>query len=466
MRRMIVCLLLCGLAPRALALDLVEAVRAAVEHDPAYAADVAAAEAGAEYARQGRAALGPRISLSGQYARVDTRITADLPAAARSLLAPTARGDVYGYAISLSQPLYRPDAMADARQLRAQSEIASLALRAASQDLVLRVAQAYFQVLAARDALDYTQTQRQAVAEQRAAAEARFDAGRARATDVAEAQARFDALEAQRIAAENDLASARHRLARYTGLEGVDPDALPAGDLGGNVASLGVWQERARSGAIEPLVRAAEYRSAAAEERRTRLASRPTIDLVARVEDTRQSGELSPLAYPERSRVVSAGMQFSVPVFASGALASRHRAACAREREAAARLDASQRDAELAVRDAHSHVTSGRQRVAALEQALTSARLSLEAGELGLGVGTRTNLDVLALREQAFDAERSLSAARYDLALSILQLHALAGALDDAALQAVVPVAALEHTPIEVVVLPAGERLSLAQSPR
>lgn len=217
MRRLIsLALLLCA-AP-ASALDLVAAHRAAIEHDADFAAEVSAADAGREYAVQSRAALSPRINVTGQAGKLDTstRTSGDLS----SLLNSDSDGKVYGYGISMSRPLYRPDIKADARNLAAQADIAALTFKGAQQDLILRVAQAYFGVLLAQDSLAFAVAQKHAVAEQLAAAKERFDSGRARVTDVAEAQANFDALAAAQIAAESDLEVARARFFALTGHEG------------------------------------------------------------------------------------------------------------------------------------------------------------------------------------------------------------------------------------------------------
>ncbi len=429
MRRLISLVLLACIAPSAGALDLMEAHRAAREHDADFAAQLSAAEGGREYAVQSRAALLPRINVTGQAGRreQEVRQSGDLS----SLLTSDARGNVYGYGVSITQPLYRPDAMADSRSLAAQGEISVLALRAAEQDLVLRVAQTYFGVLLAQDSLEFAKAQQAAVAEQLAAAKERFDSGRARVTDVAEAQANFDALAAAEIAAESDLAVSRARFFALTGREGEDPDPISAGRSAAALEDLSAWLNRARAGSLDIRVRDREAAIADSDVNRTRLAGRVSIDIVAKVDDSRQDGELSPLAYPDHSRTTSVGLQFSMPVFAGGALESRYRQAVAQRNKSRQQLEATRREVEVSVRQAHTQVTSGALRVAALEQGLASAQTSLEAGELGREVGNRTNLDVLTLQQQVYDVKRDLADARYGYLLTQLQLAALAGELSE-----------------------------------
>jgi outer membrane protein len=429
MRRLIsLALLLCA-APTAGALDLIEAHRAAVEHDADYAAEVSAAEAGREYAVQSRAQMMPRVNLTGQAANVDstTRTSGDFS----SLLSTDTSGKVYGYGVSISRPLYRPDLKADARNLAAQADIAALTFRAAQQDLILRVSQAYFTVLLAQDSLAFATAQKDAVAEQLAAAKERFDSGRARVTDVAEAQANFDALAAAQIAAESDLEVARARFYALTGRNGDDPEPIASGRLAVPPQDAQEWRDRARNDSIEVLVRTRQLDMADSEVERTRLAGRISLDMVAKLEDSRQNGDISSLAYPDQSRTLQVGVQFSVPVFAGGALQSRHRQAISQRNQARLELEATRRDVDVDVREAYTHVTSGALRVAALEQGLVSAQTSLEAGQLGREVGNRTNLDVLNLQQQVYDVKRDLADARYSYLLTQLKLQALAGELTE-----------------------------------
>lgn len=429
MRRLIPLILLACVAPSAGALDLIEAHRAAREHDADFAAQMSAADAGREYAVQSRAALMPRVNVSGQAGRrnQEVRQSGDLS----SLLSSNANGNVYGYAVSITQPLYRPDAMADSRSLAAQGDISALAFRAAEQDLILRVAQTYFGVLLAQDALAFARAQRAAVAEQLAAAKERFDSGRARVTDVAEAQANYDALAAAEIAAESDLAVSRARFFALTGRDGEDPDPIADGQASTPAEDLQSWLNRARANSLEVRIRDRESAVADSEVNRTRLAGRLSVDIVAKLDDSRQDGELSPLAYPDHSRQTSVGLQFSMPVFAGGALESRYRQAVAKRNQAQQQAEATRREVEVNVREAHTQVTSGAMRVTALRQGLTSAQTSLEAGELGREVGNRTNLDVLNLQQQVYDVKRDLADARYGYLLTQLQLAALAGELTE-----------------------------------
>jgi len=436
-RQLILVTALLSIAGPAQAIDLMESFASALAQDAEFAADASAAEAGRELAVQGRAALMPRVSVSGQYNRVGSSTTVDLPPEVADLISDDANGDVYGYGIQLSQPLYRADLRADGKSLTAQSEISELAFRAARQNLILRVAQAYFDVLSAQDSLAFAQAQKASVAEQLAGARARFDSGRARITDVAEAQASFDALVAAEIAAENELAVARARFFSLTGREGEDPEPLQASAASRPAEALEIWLARARTESIEVRVRALEVEIAEAEMRRHRFAGRPQLDLVAKYQESFQDGELSQLAYPDRSEGTSVGLQFSMPVFASGALRSRQRQAVAEHRQAMQLLEATRRDVSVSTRQAHADVTAGALRVAALEQSLKSAEISLESGELGQEVGTRTNLDVLTLRQQVFDAKRALADARYGYLLARLNLSAVTGRLTENELESI-----------------------------
>lgn len=249
-------------------------------------------------------------------------------------------------------------------------------------------------------------------------------------TDVAEAQANFDALAAAEIAAESDLAVSRARFYALTGRDGEDPDPVVAG-RSAPLEDMRSWLNRARAGSLEIRIRDRESAIADSEVNRTRLAGRLSVDIVAKVDDSHQDGELSPLAYPDHATTKSIGVQFSMPVFAGGALESRYRQAVAQRNQAQRQLEATRREVEVDVREAHTQVTSDAMRVAALEQGLVSAQTSLEAGELGREVGNRTNLDVLNLQQQVYDVKRDLSDARYGYLLTQLKLEALAGELSE-----------------------------------
>jgi outer membrane protein len=428
MRRLIpVALLLCA-APAG-ALDLIAAHRAAVENDAAFAAEVSAADAGREYAVQSRAMMSPRVNLTGSAGKLDmeTRATGDLS----SLLSSDTDGKTYGYGLSVTRPLYRPDLKADARNLTAQAEIAALTFKGAQQDLILRVAQAYFGVLLAHDSLAFAAAQKEAVAEQLAAAKERFESGRARVTDVAEAQANFDALAAAEIAAESDLEVSRARFFALTGRDGEDPEPIASAFAPRPPQDAQEWRDRARGESIEVRVRALQLDMADAEVARASLAGRISLDMVAKYEDSRQNGDLNALAYPDQSNKLQVGVQFSVPLFAGGALQSKHRQAIAQRNQARQELEGTRREVDVDVREACTQITSGALRVAALEQGLVSAQTSLEAAELGREVGNRTNLDVLSLQQQVYDVKRDLSDARYGYLLTQLKLSALAGELTE-----------------------------------
>ena len=312
---------------------------------------------------------------------------------------------------------------------RARSRRSSF--RAAEQDLILRVAQTYFGVLLAQDALAFAKAQRAAVAEQLAAAKERFDSGRARVTDVAEAQANYDALAAAEIAAESDLAVSRARFFALTGRDGEDPDPIADGKSSATAEDLQSWLNRARADSLEVRIRDRESAIADSEVNRTRLAGRLSVDIVAKLDDSRQDGELSPLAYPDHSRADVGGpaVQHAGVRRRRAGVALSPGGRAAQPGAAAARGDAS-RSRSGRARSAHAgHLRSDARRCA--RAGPRSAQTSLEAGELGREVGNRTNLDVLNLQQQVYDVKRDLADARYGYLLTQLKLAALAGELTE-----------------------------------
>jgi outer membrane protein len=421
------------------AIDLMGSYQRALGVDPSFLAAKEVLEAGQEKAVQGRALLLPSVTVSGDYNRLRTETESDLPGQFASVIPSESSGNVYGYSVTLAQPLYRAEAWATNRQLHEQSRLAEVAYRDAQQEIILRVAKVYFGVLLAQDTLRLTAAQKAATKEQLDTAQARFDAGRAKITDVRDAQARYDAILASEIAAESELVMRRTEYREVTGqhaggLAEVSSDFAPALPEPGD---LSVWQAMGLDGSPQVLAKQQQLAISAAEVNKYRFLSRPTLDLVGSYSDSRQSGDLSPIVSPDRSRSTTIALQLSVPLFSGGSINSKLREARAKQREAAQDLDAAKRDTRLQVQDAFLAVSTGVAQVKALEQALESAKTSVEAATIGLEVGVRTTLDVLDAQQRYYSTQRDLAQARYNYLLGRLRLAAATGQLTEDEVKAV-----------------------------
>ncbi len=432
------------LAPQAAGaqmLDLVGAYRQALHNDPTSLAADAELEAGRELAVQGDALLKPCLNLLAGVNRMHEHMNSDLPAEVAPLLPTDSSGTARQATLQLVQPLYQQGARASRRQLHEQSVLAATRFDAEREALALRVAEVYLGVVVAQEALRVEQAEHAAVLQQRDRAQARFEVGHGKITEVHEAQARLDGVQARLLTAQSLL---ELRQAQFRETVGAAPQQLAPLAPGfaprqPEPANLADWQARGEAANTQVRSQRSVLEIAGAELDKNRLMARPTVDLVASYGTKNQSGGLSALVAPNGERSASIGLQLNVPLYAGGGLDSRQRETAARRTQAERELDAARRDVRLKVQEGYLAVTTGVARVAALEQALVSARSALQATSMGRDVGTRTALDVLDAEQRVAVAERELLQARADYLLGRLRLAAAAGELNEESLRALGP---------------------------
>ena len=414
--------LICGLAlcTTAAAADLLQVYRAALDKDARIAAARAERLAGQERQVQARAGLLPSIDAAAATSWNDARIN---------------RRDV-GYNanswnVSLTQPLFRWQNWVQAEQGQLQGALADVQFEIARQTLVLNVAEAYFGVLNARDALNALLSLREAATQQLELAQKSFEVGTTTITDVHEARSRFDLANAQVIAAESELEVRREILARLTGEPPAELAGLRPGVALGRPQPERVedWIAAAQDGALSVQAQQLGTSLAEREVERSRAGHLPTLDLVASHGNTTTG--YSNAGTPVDTDATVIGLQLRLPLYQGGATASREREALALRDKARAELDDARRGATLAVRQAYLGVSSGLAQVGALEAAERSSLSSLEANQLGYEVGVRINIDVLNAQSQLADARQRLARARYDTLLAQLRLKAAAGSLGE-----------------------------------
>ena len=406
----------------ALATDLMQVYRDALANDAKFSAARAQYEAGQEKVVQGRAGLLPQIGLGADTTWND----ADL-----KLKGGVSNDYTYnsnGYGVQLTQPLFRWQNWVQFKQGELQTALADTQFGIARQDLVLRVAEAYFNVLNAQDALDAVTQLRTAAAEQLELAKTSFEVGTVTITDVHEAQSRFDLASAQEIAAQNQLEVARQTLAQVIGKQ---PE--PLAGLREGVAlqrpqpeNIADWVAAAESGSFGVQAQQLAREIAAREVERARAGHLPTVDIVAS-----HGVNNRPQPSTDRSEATTIGLQLNVPLYAGGRVSSVSREAAALRMKADADLEDARRSAALAARQSWLGVTSGMAQVKALEAARVSSLSALEANKLGYEVGVRINIDVLNAQTQLADTLQQLSRARYDTLLAQLRLKAAAGTLGE-----------------------------------
>lgn len=332
--------------------------------------------------------------------------------------------------VGANQPLYRPANRIAYEQAQKSLLAAQAQLDAAQQDLIVRTAQAYFDVLASTDNLTFVRAQKMAVAEQLAAAKRNFEVGTATITDTREAEARHDLVVAQEIAAENDLRVKKLALDQLVGQSGVTPwplaakVPLPQLDAG----EMNNWVSRAEN--EHPLVRQAlvGLDIAQLETRKAQAGHKPTLDAVAQYQTSRAPSINTTTTY-YRTSIGTVGLQLNVPLFAGFAVQNRVKETLALEDKARSDLDAARRGTVQATRAAFLGVVSGQGQVKALEAAETSSQSALDANKLGYQVGVRINIDVLNAQSQLYQTKASLAKARYDVLVGGLKLRQASGVL-------------------------------------
>ena len=412
-----------ALAAPAQAQSLTELVESARAYDSAWQSAQAQLEAALRRADQAHAGLLPSAGLSAGVSRSNTDITRP----------PVDRNSgTQNLALSASQPLYRPANRIAYEQGQRGVDVAQAQLDAAQQDLLIRVSQAYFDVLAAQDTLTFVQAQKSAVSEQLAAAKRNFEVGTATITDTREAQARFDLVTAQEIAAENDLRVKKLALDQLVGIQGTHPQPLaqPVQLSPVQPDSVDHWVQTAQD--QQPGVRQAALALDVArlETQRAQTGHLPTVDLQASYSVTHTpNGTVTLPNVNTRTNVATVGVALNLPLFAGYAVQNRVKETLALEQKAEADLETARRNVAQATRSAFFGVQSGMGQVKALEAAEQSSQSALDANKLGYQVGVRINIDVLNAQSQLFQTKRDLAVARYNVLLGQLKLRQAVGTL-------------------------------------
>ena len=417
-----------GAAGSAQAQSLRELYEAARTYDATYLAVRAQADAAVFRAEQAKALKRPLVELDGTFGRSHN----DTPYSTSASTTNVTSGAV---TVTGRQSLYNAADAATIAQSERAVVVAESQLRGAEQDLIVRLAQAYFDVLAAADSLSTVQANKKFISEQLASAKRNFEVGTATITDTREAQARYDLVLAQEIAAENDLRVKRLALEQTVGRAGIRPLplAVPVVLPALVPAQVDDWVNNAD--ASSPSVSQARLALDVArlETEKARAGHLPTVGLSASYGKTHNSiGLGTPLGSTSLKGTVtdaSVGIAVNVPLFAGFSVQNRVRETLSLEEKAISDLDFARRAVTQGTRQAFFGVQSGQAQVKALEAAESSSKLALEATQLGYKVGVRVNVDVLNAQTQLFQTQRDLARARYDVIVGGLRLRQATGQL-------------------------------------
>jgi outer membrane protein len=412
-----------ALAGPAAAADLATLYRDAQVSDPVFQAARAQYQATVERLPQARSTYLPQINGSASVFRNHSEREG----------IPDRDYTVNTFAVTLAQPVFRMQNLIAIDQAKKVVVQAESTLGAARQDLTLRVAQAYFDVLLAQDNVVLSESQKTAIDQQLAQAKRNFEVGTATIVDTLEAQARFDQSVAKEIFDRNDLEVKRRALSLLLGKvpDGLTPLREPLTLAPPKPANIDEWVKIAQEASFQVLIARANLDIAQQEVDRQSAGRYPTVDVSGSIARTDNpitgAATVSPVG-----RDVAVGITLSIPIYTGGLIQSRIREALALRDRSQQDLENAQRSVEQSVRQFFLNVTNGVSQVKALEQAQVSTKSQLDSTVLGRDVGVRTSVDVLNAQQQLVQTRRDLQQARYAFLMNTLRLKAATGQLGDA----------------------------------
>ena len=409
-------------------MDFKQVYQAALEQDANIRASRAAADSGRERLPQARAGLLPQVSANAG------RNFNDLNSTSPNILgALTTTNDKYfsdNRAVQLRQPLMNMQRWLQFEQAKSMVAESEASLDRDLQNLVVRVAGAYFEYLMADEQLELVLAQKKLYTSLVDAAKKGLAAGSGTRTDIDDAQARLDMASAQELEARQNQDQTRRQLEvlinqPVSSVAKLNVSALKL--AGPEPANLDAWTLKAEQNSPEMKAMQARLDAARREVSKSQAGHLPTLDAVAQWSN---SGSENITRINSRYENKSIGLQLNVPLFSGGYVNSTIRQAVAEQTRAEETLEALRRDLGVRVHKEFRGVTEGVLRVRALEQAVRSAEQMMQSTQMSLKAGSRTQLDVLNAQQQYTMALRDLAQARFVYLMSKVKLASLAG--DDA----------------------------------
>ncbi len=434
-------LILAGFTGQASATDLVQAYDKARQSDPQFAASEAQKNATAEGIVQSRAALLPQVSADATYNRSSSNSAGNQVFAGSPT--PTTSSSSQNYSrstgVNIRQSVFDFSNYSRLGASKARSRQADADYEAAADSLIVRVADAYFNVLTAIETLASSRAEETSVKRQLDQAEKRLEVGLAPITDVHEARARYDSSRANTILQAAALDDAYEALAEITGerlanLKGLSADFRPEN---ADTRTMDEWVNIALASNPSLLSKTEALAAAEKDVSTARAAHLPTLSAGASYGDSASWGEstrtsaIPPTSgFGNTNNGPSYGLTLSVPIFSGFATQSRVRQALFQRDAAADSLEQTKRAITRQTRGAYRNLISGQAEVEARRLAVVSAQSAYEAGEAGLEVGTRTIVDVLIAQQNLFSAQREYARARHAYLVNVLRLRQAAGILE------------------------------------
>ena len=402
--------------------SLLQIYQEARTHDAGYAAAKAQAQATEAKSAQAKAALLPSLGMSFS----NTKIQADNPAGTQLTDYKNKNSG-----LNLTQPIFSPSNWASFKLGEQSLLLSATQLKTAEQDLIIRVSQAYFDVLTSIEVLTSVKAQKKAVAEQLASAKRNFEVGTATIVDTREAEAGYDRVIYLELSAENDLRTKKLALDQLAGKTNLQPTPLnlKAALTAPEPQDVEAWVKQALDNNTSIQQLRVAHQVAKLETDKAKAGHLPTLELSAKYGETRCSGNAIPQATTCSNDAKSIGLTLNIPLFAGFAVQNRIKETVSLEEKSRYELEAAQRSVELTARSTYFGLLTGLSQVKALVAAETSNQSVVDSTKLGYQVGVKTNLDVLNSQTQLFQTKRDLAKARYDVLLGQLKLRQAAGVL-------------------------------------
>ncbi|EKE70257.1 outer membrane channel protein TolC [Gallaecimonas xiamenensis] len=431
MKRTLLSLLVsAGFIAQAQAVDLVEVYQQALQHDPVLQqadAQRKVAMSGvdirrADFLPQLTGQLGYQFNMYEQYNQ-----TTD------SVLEGNSKG--WNATLSLQQQIFNYGTWVQMDQAEKSASQAEISYGASRQDLISRVAQAYFGVLQAQDTLAFRQAEKRAIERQLEQTKQRFAVGLTAITDVHEAQAQYDAAVANEITAQNDLDNSYEGLTQITGVSYTDLSVLNTNKFDPSLPQGAVkdWVKRAEENNLNLQAQRVSVEISRDDIKVAQSGHYPTVNLTGSysMEDTTLEPDNAPDINQPTLDNASIGIGVSVPIFSGFRTSSQVEQAQSQFLISSQELERIYRDVVRTVRNTYNNVRASQSSVKAYEQSVISSQSALEATEAGFEVGTRTIVDVLNANRQLYQAKQQLAQARYNFILSNLALKQADGSLAD-----------------------------------
>jgi outer membrane protein len=405
------------------AADLMDIFSMSLKSDPQLLAQAASRLATNELDAQAQARFLPEVTFGANTGRVWQDTSSQV----------TSNGEfdynAHGYSLNITQPVYRKQNFVLQNQADIAIESAEASYIIAEQDLILRVAESYFDLLARQDDLSFAKAEREAISKQLEQMNERFEVGIATITDVVESQAAYDLANAAVISAENEVANSKERLREVSGQYQDDLAALKQQTplVSPVPADIEQWTTVAIKQNPSLWVANSAVEDAGQNIELQKSGHHPTLDIVG--QKSYDSQRQISLGGSVKSHQDSVSLQLNVPIYSGGSVLSQTRQATYQLDQAMQQQELQRRVVMRQSREAYNGVMSGISRVNALKQAVLSGEKALESTEAGYEVGTRTTVDVLDSRRDLFAALRDYANARYEYILSTLRLKQAAGTI-------------------------------------